>query len=504
MGGYPGGMARSIESHQRALRALLARTHGPGDDAVALPLAQAAGRVLAEDLLAPLDLPPHTNSQMDGFAVRVADLAATPESGTAPGDGTEPGAGTARGNGTAAGSGIEGGGSVTLPVHGTRAAGAGPVHHEPGTATAVMTGAVIPEGADAVLPVERVDPPRFDTPTITVPAGLADTTAEGTFVRPVGSDVARGAVALPAGTRLGVAAIGACAALGLVADATVLVRRGPRVLALSGGDEVVPAGAELKPGTLYDANGPLLDAWLREAGAEDVACLRVSDDPALFVERLEEAVRSLRPDLVVTSGGISAGAFEVVRQGLEAHGEDAWFGHVAVQPGGPQGHAVFRGTPVVCVPGNPVSTWVSCEVLLRDALAAVWGCCEAPRWGTAVLTEEVQPLPARTQLRRGRVTGHDDAGSARVALVGGASSHLLTAAARADVLVRIPHGEAPLPAGAAVAVLPVAGGVLALGGAGEPCEPGGDTTRPRARCASPGLDHDTTRRADEKDEGDDE
>ncbi|GEC98025.1 molybdopterin molybdenumtransferase MoeA [Kocuria varians] len=425
-------MSRSIASHRRALAVLLCRRRGPADDAVALPLARAAGRVLAADLVAPLDLPPHTNSQMDGFAVRVADLARARETGEA----------------------------VTLPVRGTRAAGAVPAHHAPGTATAVMTGAVIPDGADAVLAVERVSPSRFDTPSITVDAELARTTPEGTFVRPVGSDVARGAVALPAGTLLGAAALGACAALGLTDTATVRVRRGPRVLVVTGGDEVIPAGTELRPGALYDANGPLLAAWLREAGAEHVIRMAVRDDPAAFVAALAAAVDAERPDLVITSGGISAGAFEVVRQGLEAHADDSWFGHVAMQPGGPQGTAVFHGVPVVCVPGNPVSTWVSCEVLVRPALAAAWGACAPPRWGTAVLDEPVVPLEARTQLRRGSITGYDDAGVPQVALVGGASSHLLTAAARADVLVQIPHGGPRLPSGATVAVLPVVGGVL--------------------------------------------
>ncbi|RLY94389.1 molybdopterin molybdenumtransferase MoeA [Kocuria tytonicola] len=436
-------MARSMEQHRSALRELLARTR-PDDAAALLRLDAAAGRILAGDLLAPLALPPETNSQMDGFAVCTADLRAP------------------RVGGDAAAAPLE------LPVVGISAAGSPPARHECGAATAVMTGAVLPEGADAVIPVERVHPPRFDTPVITVPAETAAATAPGTFVREAGSDVARGAVALPAGTVLGPAALGVCAALGLTGADTVLVRRGPRVLVVSGGDEVLPAGAPLRPGTVHDANGPLLRSWFESAGAESVTHLRVDDDVDAFTARLRCTVGEDHPDLVVTSGGISAGAFEVVRQALERIAADVWFGHVAVQPGGPQGCGTVLGVPVLCLPGNPVSTWVSCESFVRPALAAVWGCCAPPRWVEARLGETMTPLDGRTQLRRGildTVGGSDLPDGTgrvpRVSLVGGASSHLLTAAARADVLVRIPPGTDPLPVGTAVAVLPVAGGVVA-------------------------------------------
>ncbi|RKQ36954.1 molybdopterin molybdotransferase MoeA [Kocuria tytonis] len=430
-------MSRSIEAHQGELRALLARA-APDDATETVPLARAAGRVLARDLVAPLDLPPHTNAQMDGFAVRVSDLAAVPPDG-----------------------------GIDLPVTAIRAAGAAPAVHTAGAATAVMTGAVIPEGADAVVPVERVSPPRFDTPLVTVPGSVARDVAEGAFVRAAGSDVARGAVALPAGTLLGAAALGACAALGLTDTSPLPVRQPPRVVVVSGGDEIRPAGETLPPGAVHDANGPLLAAWLRAAGVDSVTRLGVDDDPDAFLARLGDVVARVRPHLVITSGGISAGAFEVVRLALGRAGREMWFGHVAVQPGGPQGCGTLLGVPVVCLPGNPVSTWVSCELFVRPALAAVWGCCEPPRWFTARLQEPVQPLPDRTQLRRG-VLDHSDC-PPRVSLAGGASSHLLTAAARADALVRIAPGAQQLPAGTPLAVLPVAGGPRA----GAPVTAGG-------------------------------
>ena len=215
-------MSRSLEAHQHELAELLSLTR-PDDVVASRPLGRAGGRVLARDLLAPLDLPPETNSQMDGFAVRTADLVVL-----GPGGERAP---------------------VELPVIGVRAAGAVPARHEPGTATAVMTGAVLPAGADAVIPVEHVHPPRFDAPVVTVAPETADATAPGTFVREAGSDVARGEVALPAGTVLGAAALGACAALGLTGEDPVTVQHGPRVLVVSGGDEVVPAGSPVREST---------------------------------------------------------------------------------------------------------------------------------------------------------------------------------------------------------------------------------------------------------------
>ena len=429
-------MTRSIEQHERAVRDLMA-------DGARRPPAQrvvlddASGRVLAEDVRAPLDLPALPNSQMDGFAVATADL--------------EERAGGAR----------------TLRVAAIQPAGARPVAHTPGTATAVMTGAVLPGGADAVIPVERVEPATFDTPEITVTAAEAAETAPGRYVRPAGSDVTRGAVALPAGTLIGPAALGACAALGFTGSHPLPVRRGPHVLVISGGDEVVAPGEDLRPGTVYDANGALLAGWFAGAGAASVRRLRVNDNLGEFVDALERTVTGASPDLMVTSGGISAGAFEVVRVGLQRVAE-MWFGHVAVQPGGPQGCGSYRGIPVLCLPGNPVSTWVSCEIFVRPALADVWGCCGASQWFTAVLAEPVRQMPGRVQLRRGVLEAGPAAGPALEPVVrceGGPSSHLLMSAARATVLLRIPEGTGPLPSGTRVAVLPVTGGTAQQTGA---------------------------------------
>ena len=425
-------MSRSIEEHASSVRAVIARGYDAAAARLEVPLARARGAVLACDLLAPIALPSFTNSQMDGFAVRTAEL-------RGPADGE---------------------GNLTVPVSGTQAAGAAPSALTPGTAVAVMTGAALPTGADAVVPVERVTPSSFETDRITMKAEIAAGIEPGTFVRAEGSDVERGSVALRAGTVLGPAALGACAALGLVGTATVTVRRGPSVLVVTGGDEVLAAGQPLRPGAIYDANGPLLESWLVEAGAASVTTLSVTDDPDEFSRRLRAAVDSAAPNLIVTSGGISAGAFEVVRVTLEREAE-MWFGHVAMQPGGPQGCGHYGEVPVICLPGNPVSTWVSCEMFLRPALAHVWGSCAPSRWASAVLAESVRGLPGRTQLRRGVLEPADDAArEPAVRCVGGASSHLLMSAARANVLLRIPAGDQEFPAGTRVHVLPVNGGAI--------------------------------------------
>lgn len=423
-------MSRSIEEHAASVRATIARGYDAATARLELPLARARGAVLARDLLAPISLPPFTNSQMDGFAVRTADLRATGDE------------------------------AFTLPVSATQAAGAPPTTLAPGTAVAVMTGAALPAGADAVVPVERVSPSSFDTDRITITRESAAGVLPGTYVRAQGSDVERGSVALSAGTVLGAAALGACAALGLDGAATVSVRQGPSVLVVTGGDEVLTAGQPLKPGAIYDANGPLLESWLEEAGASAVTTLSVTDAPDEFSRRLRAAVDGEAPHLIVTSGGISAGAFEVVRLALEREAQ-MWFGHVAMQPGGPQGCGHYRGVPVVCLPGNPVSTWVSCEMFLRPALAQVWGSCVPPRWASAVLTDPVRGLTGRSQLRRGLLEAGDDAArEPAVRCVGGASSHLLMSAARASVLLRIPAGDQEFPAGTRVDILPVSGGTI--------------------------------------------
>ncbi|MFI7583775.1 gephyrin-like molybdotransferase Glp [Kocuria sp. M1N1S27] len=398
---------RSVDEHRRAvvdaLRDLGARVE-------TVLLGDALGRVLAEDLVAPLSLQPFDNSQMDGFAIRAADSRA------------------ARGDD----------GLASFVVVAPVPAGRVPGPLGAGEAAPVMTGAPLPMGADAVVPVEEALPGGFPEPgsLLRLPVGQP----AGRFVRRAGEDVAEGDTALVAGRRLTPARIGLAAALG---RAELPVRARPRAVVYTTGDEVVAPGAERGPAQIFDANAAILGAQLAEAGVEVAGAHLVSDDPGAFAARLAQDADG-RPDLFVSSGGVSEGAYEVVRQVLEPHGE---FVHVAMQPGGPQGLALVHGVPFVCLPGNPVSTLVSFEMFLRPALTEVVG-APAPRARrTGPLAEPVRPLPGRTQVRRAVWDG------ATVRTAGGPGSHLLAAAARANALALVPPGEAELPAGTPVELL---------------------------------------------------
>lgn len=368
------------------------------------------GRVTAAPIVATDALPPFDNSQMDGYAVRVVDL----QSGT-----------------------------TTLRIGQTTAAGDAPIPHEPGTAAPVMTGAAIPIGADAVIPIEQAMPPRFTEllrageaqPQGTV--SFAKIPPAGAFVRPRGSDLPRGATILPAGTRLTPARVGLLASAGV---AEVPVRPRPRILLVSTGDEVALPRAALGPGQIHDANTPLLAALLREARAV-VRTARSTDDAAALWLLLD----TLAPhtDLIITSGGISAGAFEVVRETLAS--QDVEFGGIALQPGGPQGHGTIQTSvgpiPVLCFPGNPVSSALSAELFVMPLLRGYAGRPEYLRSERRPLGHDVTSPLHKHQVRRGRL---DAAGNV---LLTGPSSHLLADLAAAEILAHIPVGIEQLPAG---------------------------------------------------------
>ncbi len=418
---------RSVDEHRGALRALLSELPGRLGTQE-LPLAEARGRILAADLPAPRNLPAFDNSQMDGFAVRSADLL----------DGSALEVGAVIAAGDAAG---------TLP---------------PGTAAPIMTGAMLPSGADAVVPIERADPPEFpaalDRPgarakswTVRLPAE----TPAGQFIRAAGSDIASGATALRAGTRLGPAQLGLAAALGL---GRLTVTRRPRVLILSTGDEVRAPGSELAPGQIHDANTTLLLALFAEAGA-DVATAGISTDaPEAFVADLAPRLGPTRDpafDLVVTSGGISKGAFEVVRLALDEHGID--FGSVAMQPGGPQGAGMLHlpgaaPTPLLAFPGNPVSGVVSFELLARPVLEELFGTPPRTRLGARLATDLAAPPEGKLQVRRAAVVLGDD-GGAIATPVGGPGSHLVHALASSNALLVLRPGSGAAQAGETIDTL---------------------------------------------------
>ncbi|NVM95196.1 gephyrin-like molybdotransferase Glp [Arthrobacter wenxiniae] len=422
-------MRRTVAEHQQAVLEVLARAwKGEAgapllhDAGTRVPLADAAGRVLAAELRAPIDLPPFANSQMDGFAVWAEARQEQPKD-------------------------VDSATSTVYRVAAAIPAGILPPRLEAGTAAPIMTGAMLPEGANAVVPVEQAHPAHFPAEggTVELPA-----TAPGTFVRARGSDLPAGSAAIPAGALLNAAHIGLASALG---RSSLMVRPRPRVLLVTTGDEVLlpgdPRAADgLPEGRIFDANMALLRANLQQAGVEVVLAPVVLDDPHALLEVLDGYVDTV--DLVLSTGGISAGAFEVVKQALS--GLEVDFVSLALQPGGPQALGSYKGVPFIGFPGNPVSGAVSFELFLRPALAQLLG-APAPRRRVLAALERPLSSPAgRYQVRRGIYEGPEYESAASVREVGGPSSHLLGALAQANALIHIPAGVTELHAGAKVEV----------------------------------------------------
>ncbi|MBG6180586.1 molybdopterin molybdotransferase MoeA [Arthrobacter sp. CAN_A1] len=426
-------MIRSVEEHQQAVLGLLRYSssypsgHRSDDDGAVpekVPLADARGRVLASDLSAPVSLPPFDNSQMDGYAVHEADLGST---------------------GGPAG--------CTLRVVAPIPAGIEPPELVQGTAAPIMTGAMIPRHTGAVVPIERVTPAQFYSledydSGVELTIDLTGVVQPGAYVRRTGSDIAAGTTALAAGTLLGPAQLGLLAACGV---ATVPVRRRFTVLLLTTGDEVQEPGTSPQPGKIFDANTTLLETALLDAGAAVVRHRLMDDNPTLLREAFA-AVATSGINLILTTGGISQGAYEVVKQALADSSVE--FLSVAMQPGGPQALGTIGGVPFLGFPGNPVSALVSFEMFLRPALTAVAG-VPRPRVSlTAALEDDVTSPEAKHQVRRGWYTPRAAAGEpvGTVRLVGGPGSHLIHALAESNVLVHLPAGTGQRSAGDLVSV----------------------------------------------------
>lgn len=403
-------MPRSVAAHRQAVVELLTGVSADRGK-LRLPLLEALGKALAVDVYAPLSLPPFDNSQMDGFAVRSADI---------PDGGAEL--------------------RVAEPVP----AGAAPAALKPGFAAPIMTGAVIPEGADAVVPIEKATPNAFPDPAVGEAVVVLPSVAPGTYVRDSGSDIGKGELALVAGTRMGPAQLGLLAALGLT---TVEVRKPWRVLLVTTGDEVVEPGKELTAGKIFDSNGTLLEASMRQAGLDVVRTGISDDDPSKLLAVLQRHTGPAedRVDVIVTTGGVSKGAYEVVRQAMA--NQPVEFLPVAMQPGGPQGLGTVEGVPFLGFPGNPVSCLVSFEMFLRPALSQVLGTPAQRPVLKARLAESLTSPEGKHQVRRGTM-GADGT----VRMEGGAGSHLVHALARANALVQIPGDVTELAEGDEVEV----------------------------------------------------
>ncbi|PPF84500.1 molybdopterin molybdenumtransferase MoeA [Subtercola sp. Z020] len=462
---------RPLEEHRAAVERLLAplAENRASETLVVSPARLAArpgdyrGRVLAADVLSPTDLPSFDNSQMDGYAVSWFDLVtASPEQ------------------------------PVALRVAPQIAAGEGGAPLVAGTAAPIMTGAPVPAGADAIVPIEQAVPPVFpdpdalqlafdleeagapgvtteaeqpggSEPDLILGSGVRnETTARpsvsftspvtpGAYVRRTGSDVQAGAVLLPEGSTLGAAQLGVVAGTGLT---EVEVVKRLRVLLVSTGHEIRDAGSELAAGQIYDSNSVALSTALIEAGCEVTAVACRSDDAPVLLGILNQ--HGPEADLIITVGGVSAGAREVVRDALAPLGVE--FRSVAMQPGGPQGLglAVIPSSapstplsrPTLCLPGNPVSALVSFEMFVRPVLRRFAQFEPAERVREVAMLAEAVDSPAETyQVRRGFV--REDG---TVALIGGPSSHLLHSYASSNALVHIPAEVTHLDTGDPVMV----------------------------------------------------
>jgi molybdopterin molybdotransferase len=404
---------------------------------IELQLLDAQGCVLVEDITVPVSLPPFDNSSMDGYAVRVTDVAGASEEFPA-----------------------------VLTVIGDVAAGrAEPLHVGPGETARIMTGAPLPPGAEAVVPVEWTDGGLGGGPVTGMRARSQAPEGAGghvhvyrsaqarAHVRAKGSDVKAGDRALDAGTVLGPPQIALLAAIG---RGTVRVRPRPRVVVMSTGSELVQPDEQLADGQIYDSNSFALTAAARDAGAIAYRVGAVADDAETLRDTIEDQL--VRADLLVTTGGVSVGAYDVVKEALSSVGDEDEegagidFRKLAMQPGKPQGFGSIGPDhiPLLALPGNPVSSYVSFELFVRPAIRALMGLDDVHRPTTraTLTTDKALTSPkGRRQFLRGTYADGE------VTPVGGAGSHLIAALALADALIVVPEDVESVEPGTEVQVV---------------------------------------------------
>jgi molybdopterin molybdotransferase len=369
-----------------------------------LAVADAVGRVLREPAYAVVDLPPFPSSAMDGFALRAAD---------APGE---------------------------LPVVFRVAAGTAPPGPLPaGSAAGISTGGTVPEGADAVVPVELVDDRGAQV-------AIREPVSPSQHVRPRGGDVHEGDTVAEAGTSIGAAQIGALAAAGI---AEVVCSVQPRVAVLATGSELRVAGEPLAPGQIYESNRAMVSAVLSRAGAAVEVLPVVADDEDAHREAI---AHGLEADVLVTSGGVSMGEHDLVRRVEAELGVREIFWGVAVKPGKPISFGVRERTLVFGLPGNPVSSLVGALVFVSTALRAAQGAGDPrPRYGLGVTPAALRRNPYRDEFVRAVRVDRGD--GVLLQAISGQESHMIARAAVADAVVHVPRGDGELAAGSVVRFL---------------------------------------------------
>lgn len=380
---------------------------------VTVPLLEAHGCVLSADIVAHDNLPPFDNSSMDGYAVRAADIASAAVKLQVIGD-------------------VPAGAMTTAPVM-------------PGTAMRVMTGAPMPPGADAVIPVEDTDDENSvrggPLPSAVV---IKRSIKAGDYVRKAGGDIQAGSVVLRAGKLINTATLGVLGSLGY---AQVPIYRRPRIGILASGDELVDVDQPLGPAQIRNVNGYTVQSLVEDYGGIAVP-LGVARDTRADVRQKLQLALDQKVDLLVTSAGVSMGAADVMRQELEAHGEiQLW--KVNMKPGKPVVFGHYQGLPWLGLPGNPVSTIVAFKVFARPILLAVRGLTDVSHpTVSATLAHAVKMNPRRTFMRARLY--RDAAGQLIATSAGGQESHMLRSLAEANALVIVPEGENELPIGSRV------------------------------------------------------
>ena len=380
-----------------------------------IPLSESGHRVLAVDISAADDLPLFDNSSMDGFAIRAAD-----SSSAAPAS------------------------RVTLRVVADIPAGTSPkVSLSPGEAARIMTGAQLPQGADAVVPVEDTDFQNRDAGSAAPEhVQIAKPVSRGENVRPRGMDVHQGAIVLRKGRRLNAQSLGVLAMLGYSA---VALYKKPRVALFSSGDELLPVDAPLEPGKIRDSNSYMLAALIESTGI-DVLRLGVAKDTRDSVSSLLEKAVAQHADLIISSAGVSVGAYDFVKEVIESHGAlDFW--RVNMRPGKPLAFGNYRNIPFIGLPGNPVSAFVGFEVFVRPTLERLSGLSDGNRQSIRVRCEEEILSDGRESYLRATLHPAGEDGIYTAKLTGHQGSGNLLSLVQADALLIIPAGVKCVPAG---------------------------------------------------------
>lgn len=385
-------------------------------DTETVSLQNAVGRVLAQPVYATLNLPPFPNSSMDGYAIRAEDIQSATES--AP---------------------------TQLTVIADIPAGIVPtISLKPGTAARIMTGAHMPQGADAVVPVESTDMNRaaMDAP---VPATVQIQRAveAGAYVRHAGEDVKLGDEVIKPGHIIRAHNIGLLAAFGL---SSVTVVRRPRVAVLATGDELVAIDQVPGPGQIRDSNSHNLAALVRRYGGEPIVLGVAGDQAQAVTDKLNTAVES-QADLIVSSAGVSVGAYDVVKTVIESAGA-LNFWKVKMRPGKPVAFGNYKGIPFFGLPGNPVSTVVSFEIFVRPVILKLGGHAQLEKPTISAVIDEALTSDGRETYLRASVSRHN--GQYRAKSAGGQGSNILSALVTANALIIVPEGVTQVDAGEAL------------------------------------------------------